>query len=115
MKMLPSLSSPNTTLAKAFLLPSARLTPLAVNDKIMAYSDAYLNSLAITDAFAKEQRFQPASETYTMIQSELQLFRDSTVAEIVTGNISVEDGLAAYKDAAESLNLAQALAEMNAQ
>lgn len=112
-KMLPSLSNPNTTLAKAYILPSSRLTPLDVNDKIMTYSDAYLNSLAVTAAAGKEQQFQPASETYTLIQSELQIARDSTVAEIVTGNISVEDGLAAYKDAAEGLNLAQALAEMN--
>ena len=105
-KMLPSLS-------KACILPSSRLTPLDVNDKIMTYSDAYLNSLAVTAAAGKEQQFQPASETYTLIQSELQIARDSTVAEIVTGNISVEDGLAANKDAAEGLNLAQALAEMN--
>ena len=40
---------------------------------------------------------------------------NSCIAQIVTGNMSVEDGLASYKATADSLNLDQALAEMNEQ
>ncbi|MBQ8638274.1 MAG: extracellular solute-binding protein [Lachnospiraceae bacterium] len=113
-KMLPSLSDPNTTLNKAYILPSSRLTPLSVNDKNMVYSDPYLDSLAVTDASAKNQSFQPASETYSLISSDLTIARDTCVAEIVTGAVSVEEGLASYKEIADSLNLEQALEEMNA-
>ncbi len=114
-KMLPSLSDPNVTLNKAYVLPSSRLTPLELTDKNMVYADSYLDSKAVTDESAQKQYFQPASETYSLISAELQTTRESCVAEIVTGNLSVEEGLANYKTMADSLNLNQALAEMNGQ
>ena len=78
----------------------------------MNYVDAYVDSLKATEN-AKSQNFQPVSPTYTLISADLIVARDSCVAEIVTGNISVEEGLANYAAAAEALNLDQALAEMN--
>lgn len=113
-KMLPSLSDPTVSLNKCYVLPSSRLTPLAVDDKNMTYADSYLDSLKATET-AKNREFQKPSETYSLISAELKTQRDSIIAEIVTGNISVEDGLANYKAVAESLNVAQVLAEMNAQ
>lgn len=111
-KMLPSLSDPNTILNKAYILPSSRLTPLNEDNKNMNYVDAYVDSLKATEN-AKSQNFQPASPTYTLISADLIVARDSCVAEIVTGNISVEEGLANYAATAAALNLDQALAEMN--
>lgn len=113
-KMLPSLSDPTVSLNKCYVLPSSRLTPLDVDDKNMTYSDAYLDSLKATEG-AKNQEFQKPSETYSLISAELKTNRDSIIAEIVTGNLSVEEGLASYKAIAESLNVEQVLAEMNAQ
>lgn len=113
-KMLPSLSDSSVTLNKCYTLPSSRITPLNFTDKNMDYSDAYMDSLAAT-ADAAKREFQPPSETYSLISSELTTARDSIIAEIVMGNVSVEDGLAAYKEKAESLNLNKALEEMNAQ
>lgn len=113
-RMLPSLSDPTVALNKCYILPSSRLTPLAVDDKNMTYSDAYMDSLKVTEN-AREQSFQPPSETYSLISSDLITARDNIIAEIVTGNMSVEDGLASYKATADSLNLDKALEEMNAQ
>ena len=113
-KMLPSLSDPTTSLNKCYVLPSSRLTPLDVDDKNMEYVAAYTDSLAVTEN-AKQQSFMKPSETYAMISAELTTARDSIIAQIVTGNMSVEDGLASYKATADSLNLDQALAEMNEQ
>lgn len=73
-----------------------------------------MDSLKVTEN-AREQSFQPPSETYSLISSDLITARDNIIAEIVTGNMSVEDGLASYKATADSLNLDKALEEMNAQ
>ena len=112
-KMLPSLSDPNVTLNKAYILPSSRITDLTLNDKKMDYAPAYTDSLAVTDACAKEQYFQPVSATYNSVSADLTTLLENTVAEIVTGNVSVEDGLQSYKDQAAALNMDQILTEMN--
>lgn len=112
-EMLPSMSDPNAVLNKAYVLPSSRVTPFNSDDKNMVYVKAYTDSLAVTDATAQSRKFQPASKTYTVISADLLTARDSCVAEIVTGNSTVEAGLAQYAETAEALNLDQALAKMN--
>ena len=69
--------------------------------------------MAVTDACAKEQYFQPVSATYNSVSADLTTLLENTVAEIVTGNVSVEDGLQSYKDQAAALNMDQILTEMN--
>ena len=113
-KMLPSLSDPEVVLNKTYILPTSRVTPLDLDDKNMDYVEAYTKSLEVTEASAKEKDFQPISQTYNAITSELTNLRDSTVAEIVTGNMSVQEGLAKYAEGAEALNMDKALEEMNA-
>lgn len=114
-KMLPSLSNPDVTLNKCYILPSSRVTPLDLDDKNMTYSDAYLNSQAVTDEHAIALSFQKPSETYAAVSADLITSRNSIVAEVVMGNMSVEEGLENYKAVAESMNVEQILAEMNAQ
>lgn len=114
-RMLPSLSDSSVSLNKCYLLPSSRVTPLNLDDKKMTYSAAYTDSLAVTDQYAVPRSFQKPSETYSLISSDLITNRDSIIAEIVMGNISVKEGLENYKEVAESLNVAQVLAEMNEQ
>ncbi len=112
-KMLPSLSDPTVTLNKAYILPSSRITELKEDDKKMDYVKAYTDSLAVTDACAKAQYFQPVSATYNVCAADLTTIRENTVAEIVTGNVSVEEGLQNYKEQVAALNMDQILAEMN--
>lgn len=112
-KMLPSLSDPTVTLNKAYVLPSSRITELQVDDKKMDYVKAYTDSLAVTDACAKAQYFQPVSTTYNVCAADLITIRENTVAEIVTGSVSVEEGLQNYKEQVAALNMDQIITEMN--
>ncbi len=111
--MLPSMSDPNVKLNKAYILPSSRVTELKEDDKKMEYAKAYTDSLAVTDGTTKAQYTQPVSATYNIYAADLQTIRENTVAEIVTGNISVEEGLKNYKEQVDALNMDQILAEMN--
>lgn len=112
-KMLPSLSDSAVTLNKAYVLPSSRISDLKEDNKKMDYAESYTNSLAVTDGKTIAQQFQPASSKYSAISADLVTLRDNCVAEIVTGNLSVEDGLAQYISGAQALGLDEALAEMN--
>ena len=55
----------------------------------------------------------PTSETYNMIVSDWTAVKQETIANIVMGKVSVEEGLASYKEQAEGLGIAQVLEEMN--
>lgn len=110
--MLPQLSNKAQPNNKAYILPSSRITPL-LSDLNIEYSDSYVDSMRVVDSVAQPQYFQPASPTYTQIAGQLTAMRNDVVAQIVTGGLSVEEGLAIYKQQAQAMGLDQALAEMN--
>lgn len=112
-QMLPSLSDPNQTLNKAYILPSASITPLDSGLDI-TYPSSYTESLQIAEEYAQPLFFQPASSTYTRIADDLTAMRNDLIAQIVTGGLTVEQGLAQYAVQADAMGIAQALAEMNA-
>lgn len=107
----PSLAS---TLNKAYILPTSRITPLADEGFSLTYSQVYLNSLEQVSAVAQQQLFQPPSVTYIRIADQLLALRNECVAEIVTGEMTVEEGLARYRQGVGELGLDAALEEMNA-
>lgn len=43
----------------------------------------------------------------------MTVIRQDTIANIVLGNVSVEEGIEAYRQQAEALGIRQILAEMN--
>ena len=55
----------------------------------------------------------PVSATLNQITSDLTVIRQETIANIVMGKVSVEDGLASYRSQAEALGIQQVLNEMN--
>lgn len=109
-----SSSSLDNVLNKAYVLPSSRLTPLQDNTLCLEYDASYIDSIAVIESVAKPQYFQPSSPTYNEIYERLDTLRKDCIAQIVTGGISVEEGLAQYAEGARQLGLDQALAEMNA-
>lgn len=54
------------------------------------------------------------SNTLNRITSDLTAIKEETIANIVLGKVSVEDGLASYRTQAESLGLPKVLEELNA-
>lgn len=111
-RMLPQLSNPSQRITKAYVLPSSRITPLRYTP-ILEHPDFYTTSIEIVESVAHPQYYQPASPTYTRIADTLTATRNDLIAQIVTGGLTVEEGLATYKEAADALGLNDALAEMN--
>lgn len=89
------------------------LTPLELTDKITEKADAVTNSLAITDAVAVQTPITPVSETLNKITSDLELEKADILAKVVMGEMTVEQGVAAYKEVAEELNVQKVLDELN--
>lgn len=113
-RMLPQISNPTQPNNKAYILPSGNITPLLGGLQIN-YPDSYVQSLEVVEASAQPQYFQPASPTYTRIADQLVAMRNDIIARVVTGGITVEEGLASYAEQAEAMGLNQALSEMNGQ
>ena len=53
------------------------------------------------------------SETLNKITSDLELEKADILAKVVMGEMTVEQGVAAYKEVAEELNVEQVLKELN--
>lgn len=58
-------------------------------------------------------RTTPSSQTLNTITADLTAIREETIAKIVMGSMSVEDGIASYKKQTEALGIEQVLNEMN--
>ena len=87
---------------------------LQQNDKNVELSQAVTDSLAVVSANAKNISVFPVSEQRTMITSDLTTTRENIISRVAMGQLTPEEGMAEYKAQAETLNVAQALEEMNA-
>lgn len=110
---MPEISNPDNLLTKCFVTPWLAVSPLTLTDKNMELDAAITDSLAVADKFAVNTPVFPVSETRTMIASDLTTARENAIARVVMGQLTPEEGLAEYKAQAETLNVAQALIEMN--
>lgn len=112
-KPLPNLADPSAVTTSVWITPWLAISPLEVTDKNTETSDAVKNSLAITDAKAHQVAVTPVSETLNKITSDLELEKADILAKVVMGEMTVEQGVAAYKEVAEELNVEQVLKELN--
>lgn len=112
-KPLPNLADPSAVTTSVWITPWLAISPLEVTDKNTETSDAVKNSLAITDATAVQVAVTPVSETLNKITSDLELEKADILAKVVMGEMTVEQGVAAYKEVAEELNVEQVLKELN--
>ncbi len=112
-KPLPNLADPSAVTTSVWITPWLAISPLEVTDKNTEKADAVTNSLAITDAMATQVPITPVSETLNKITSELELEKADILAKVVMGEMTVEDGMAKYKEVAEELNVEKVLQELN--
>lgn len=112
-KPLPNLADPSAVTTSVWITPWLAISPLEVTDKNTEKADAVTNSLAITDASASQVAVTPVSETLNKITSDLELEKADILAKVVMGEMTVEEGVAAYKEVAEELNVEQVLKELN--
>lgn len=112
-KPLPNLADPSAVTTSIWITPWLSITPLEVTDKNSVIADAVKNSLAITDATAHQVAVTPVSETLNRITSDLELEKADILAKVVMGEMTVEQGVAAYQEVAEELNVDKVLKELN--
>lgn len=112
-KPLPNLADPSAVTTSVWITPWLAISPLEVTDKNTEVSDAVSNSLAITDKYASQVAVTPVSETLNKITSDLELEKADILAKVVMGEMTVEDGVAAYAEVADELNVEQVLKELN--
>lgn len=112
-KPLPNLADPNAVTTSVWITPWLSLTPMELTDKKVAQADAVVNSLAITDAVAVQTPITPVSETLNKITSDLELEKADILAKVVMGEMTVEQGVAAYAEVADELNVQKVLDELN--
>lgn len=113
-KPLPTISKPAEVFQKAWITPWMAISPLTATDKNVELSQAVTDSLAVVSANAKNISVFPVSEQRTMITSDLTTTRENIISRVAMGQLTPEEGMAEYKAQAETLNVAQALEEMNA-
>lgn len=107
-------SKPAEAFRKAWITPWLALTPMTATDKNVEVSQEVTDSLAVVSANAKNISVFPVSEQRTMITSDLTTTRENIISRVAMGQLTPEEGMAEYKAQAETLNVAQALEEMNA-
>ena len=112
-KPLPNLADPNSVTVSTWATPWLSITPFEVTDKEVDQTDAVMNSLAITDKYAQQTPILPVSETLNKITSDLTLEKSDILAKVVMGEMTVEEGVAAYAEVAEELNVQKVLDELN--
>lgn len=112
-KPLPNLADPSAVTTSVWITPWLAISPLEVTDKVTETSDAVRDSLAITDEYASQVAITPVSETLNKITSDLELEKADILAKVVMGEMTVEQGVAAYKEVAEELDVEKVLQELN--
>lgn len=111
---LPKLSKPEEVCEKAFISPFYAITPLKEDNKTIDYDARVQSSIDILKADDYQMSITPLSKSYAKMSSDLIAIKSATIAEIVMGKVSVEDGLNKYRADAENLGIATVIEEMNA-
>lgn len=112
-KPLPNLSDPNSVTVSTWATPWLTIVPYEATDKESDQTAAVLDSLAITDKYAEQTPVLPVSETLNKITSDLSLEKSDILAKVVMGEMTVDQGVAAYAEVAEELNVQKVLDELN--
>lgn len=107
-------SNPDGTFQSVWGTPWEAVTPFDDPAKVPQANDIVKETLAIVKESGTYPSTTPVSETLNMITADLSAIKAEIVANIVLGKVSVEDGLAEYKQKAEKLEVAKVLEEMNA-
>ena len=112
-KPLPNLADSSAVTTSVWITPWLAISPLEVTDKKTEVAEAVSKSLAITDATASQVAITPVSTTLNKITSDLELEKADILAKVVMGEMTVDEGVAAYAEIADELNVEQVLKELN--
>lgn len=108
---LPKPSKPEEVMEKAYISPVLTVSP--VKDTAHEVDPRINTSLDILNKDGVQAQIIPLSKTLTRINSDLTAAREKTLASIVMGEVTVEEGLANYAKEAANLGIDQVIAELN--
>lgn len=111
---LPNPTNPSEVFTVAMIAPSFSLTRRLDGTPQYILDEGASSSLAVLNENPKQLDALPVSKTLSTISSDLSALKDSTLASIALGQITPEEGLENYRKAAEKLNVAAVLDELNA-
>jgi putative aldouronate transport system substrate-binding protein len=108
--MLPEPSNPDRPFDKAYADPR-----LVINGwtPLVASSPRIVRSREIQVGYAQQLRLPEGGDMFTRYVGELNTLKQEIFAQIVTGDVSVQAGLDAYRDAAADLHIDEIIAELN--
>lgn len=107
-------SSPDNCYQSIWGTPWLSVTPFENPDQVPQPSNIVIETLETLDKSGVYMPTTPVSNTLNQITSDLTVIRQETIANIVMGKSTVEDGLASYRSQVEALGINQVLEEMNA-
>lgn len=113
LKQLPKISKADEVMEKSFISPFYRVTPLINDDKKIDYDERVTTSIDILTADNAQLNVTPLSKSYAKISSDLIALKSATIAEIVMGEVTVEEGLATYLEESAALGIETVIAELN--
>jgi putative aldouronate transport system substrate-binding protein len=108
--MLPEPSNPDRPFDKAYSDPT-----LVINDwtPLVEPSERIVRSRQIQVDNAVQLRLPEGGDMYVRYVGELMTLKQEIFSQVVTGDLSVQDGLAAYRDGASGLHISEIMAELN--
>lgn len=111
---LPKISRPEEVYEKAFISPVLAITKITTPGYAFEVDERISQSNAILDENSVQAEIIPLSSKLSKISEELLMEKEKTVASIVMGQVSVEEGLANYATRAKNLGIDQVIEELNA-
>ena len=111
--LLPNPENPKELLPNVMTPAYCHLTPLKDKTKSIAYDERVNTSDDILAKNGVQQIPMPVSKKLTKINQDLIKLKAKTIASIVMGKTSIDEGLATYKSEAKNLGVDDVLAEMN--
>ena len=111
--MLPNPQNPKEKLPGAYNPAYARLTELKDKTKSVVYDERVTKSLELLKKDGVQQIPQPTSKKLGKINGELTKLKAKSIASIVMGKATIDEGLKTYVSEAKNLGIDEVLKEMN--
>lgn len=111
---LPKMSKPDEIMEKAFITPALTLSPITAENSNYVIDQRIFDTIDVLEAHGRQLLALPESKTLGKINSEILALREKTVASVVLGQVTIEEGLESYKKEVENLGIAKVLEELNA-
>ena len=111
--MLPNPINPKELLPGAYNPGYNCLTPLKDKTKSLVYDERVNKSLDLLKKYGEQQIPQPTSKKLAKINGDLIKLKAKTIASIVMGKTTVDEGLKTYSAEAKNLGVDEVIKEMN--